>query len=215
MHVRNDTELIRFQGLTLRVSPATEVPAQLLLLIHGWTGDENSMWVFVRNFPPDFWIAAPRAPYATQPGGYSWLPGPHNRPTFEELRPAAQSLLDLVDAYAAENHLDAAHFDVMGFSQGAALVNCLALTHPDRIRRAAVLAGFMPQGSEDALQARPLHSKPYFVAHGTLDQLVSIEIGRRSAQLLQQAGADVTYCEDQVAHKISARCLHALQDFFS
>jgi predicted esterase len=33
--------------------------------------------------------------------------------------------------------------------------------------------------------------------------------------LLESAGADVTFCEDEVGHKVSAHCLHALEDFFA
>ncbi len=61
MRVQSETEITAFHGWTLRVQPAGETPARLLLLVHGWTGDENSMWVFVRNFDPHYWIIAPRA----------------------------------------------------------------------------------------------------------------------------------------------------------
>ncbi len=215
MHVQSDTELVAFRDWILRVRPATEAPARLLLLVHGRTGDENSMWVFVRNLPPSYWIVAPRAPYLTEPTGYSWRPGAHDRPTFDDLRPAVESLLKFVDAYADENYLDATQFDAVGFSQGAAMVNCIALLHPDRVQRASVLAGFVPAGAEELVEARPLKGKPFFVAHGTLDELVNIESGRRSAKLLEQAGANVTYCEDDVGHKLSAGCLRALNAFFS
>jgi len=42
------------------------------------------------------------------------------------------------------------------------------------------------------------------VAHGTQDQLVPIDRARTSIELLEQAGAQVTYCEDEVGHKLSA-----------
>jgi predicted esterase len=45
--------------------------------------------------------------------------------------------------------------------------------------------------------------------------MVSIDRGRASVAILEQAGAKVTYCEDDVAHKVSVRCLHALTDFFA
>ena len=218
MRVQSDTDLITFQNWTLRVRSSTSSSPRLLLLIHGWTGDENSMWVFVRNFPSEYWMIAPRAPYVTEPTGYSWRPphsGPRGGPGFEDLRPAAEALISLVDAYAAQNKIDAHQFDVMGFSQGAALTNTLALLYPERIRRAGVLAGFVPVGSESVLEKRPLNGKPFFVAHGTLDEMVKVEYARQSIQLLERAGAKVTYCEDEVGHKVSANCLRALERFFS
>jgi len=33
--------------------------------------------------------------------------------------------------------------------------------------------------------------------------------------MLERAGASVAYCEDEVGHKLSANCLHALENFFA
>ena len=157
MRIPNDAELTTFHDWTLRVRPASEGPARLLLLLHGWTGDENSMWVFVRNFSLDYWIIAPRAPYATEPSGYSWrasraprAPQPDARswPSLEDFHASADALIALVDDYAAQHQMDARQFDVIGFSQGAALTNAIALLYPERVRRAGVLSGFLPEGSE-------------------------------------------------------------------
>lgn len=214
---QNETQLVSYRDWTLRIRPAAH-GARLLLLVHGWTGDENSMWVFARNLSPHYWIVAPRAPYGTGPGGYSWRPdqrGDHDRPTFDHLAPAAGTLLTLIEAYAAENGVDASQLDAAGFSQGAGLVTILALTHPDRIRRAALLAGFVPEGSQPLIDANPLAGKPFFVAHGTRDERVPVAVARESVRLLERAGASVTYCEDDVGHKLSLKCLRALEAFLA
>jgi phospholipase/carboxylesterase len=214
---QSDTELVALQAWTLRVRRASREPARLLLLLHGWTGDENSMWVFVRNFPSDYWMVAPRAPHLARPGGYSWRPpqsGTHEPPGLEDLRPAAQALIALVDTCSTKWHLGNNAFDVIGFSQGAALTNALALLYPEQIRRAGVLAGFVPSGADALMRDHPLAGKPFFVAHGTVDEMVKVEDARQSVAMLQQAGADVTFCEDEVGHKLSAGCLRALETFF-
>lgn len=218
MRAQNNTDSIKFNDWTLRVRRSTSATPRLLLLIHGWTGDENSMWVFVRNFPDDYWMIAPRAPHTAEPFGFSWRPphnGTRNWASLEDLRPAAEALIRLADDYSAENKIEAHAFDVMGFSQGAALTNTLALLYPERIRRAAVLAGFIPADSESAVEKRPLNGKPFFVAHGTLDEMVRVEYARQSIQMLERAGANVTYCEDEVGHKVSVNCMRALEAFFS
>ena len=218
MRIPNDAELIAFHDWTLRVRPASKQPAHLLLLLHGWTGDENSMWVFVQNFPLDYWIIAPRAPYAAGPSGYSWRasrPNARGWPSLEDFHASADSLIAFVDNYAAQNQLDASQFDVMGFSQGAALTNAIALLYPERVRRAGVLSGFLPAESESLVEKRPLNSKPFFVAHGTLDEMVKIEYARQSVAMLERAGASVTFYEDEVGHKLSASGLHAVEEYFS
>ena len=196
-------------------------PARLLLLLHGWTGDENSMWIFVRNFPLDYWIIAPRAPYATEPSGYSWRSprapqsGTRGWPSLEDFHPSADALIALVDDYATQNQIEASQFDVIGFSQGAALTNAISLLYPERVRRAGVLAGFLPSESESLIEKRPLNGKPFFVAHGTLDEMVKIEYARQSVEMLERAGASVTFCEDEVGHKLGANGLHTLEEYFS
>jgi len=229
MRVPNDTELITFQDRIMRVRVATRQPARLLLLLHGWTGDENSMWVFMRNFSADYWIIAPRAPHPAEPSGYSWRApqsgtprhslwsqgDARGGPRFEDFRASADSLIALVDDYAAQNHIDASQFDVIGFSQGAAFTNVLALLYPERVRRAGVLAGFLPIGSESSIEKHPLNGKPFFVAHGTLDERVNIEYARQSVEMLERAGASVRFCQDEVGHKLSANGLRALEQFFA
>jgi phospholipase/carboxylesterase len=217
MQAANNTTLENFDNWTLRVRTPARTPARLLLMLHGWTGDENSMWVFARNFPTEYLLLAPRAPHPAPQGGFSWRPprtDSFGRPHLEDLRAAAEALIHLVDGYAAQSQVDAEQFDVMGFSQGAALSNVLTCLYPHRIRKAGILAGFMPSGMEEIVAQKPLVGKPIFVAHGTQDNMVPIDRARASMTLLEQAGAHVTYCEAEVGHKVSADCLRGLEYFF-
>jgi len=109
--------------------------------------------------------------------------------------------------------VDALQFDLMGFSQGAAMANLLAMLHPNRVRKMGVLAGFVPAGMEGLVSQKPLAGKNVFVAHGTQDQMIPLDRARASMALLEQAGAQVTYCEDEVGHKLGASCLRALEKY--
>jgi phospholipase/carboxylesterase len=223
----NETELLTFNNWTLRVRASQSASPRLLVLIHGWTGDENSMWVFTRNLSTDYWMMAPRAPHAGDPSGFSWRPpemqtlrhsfasqgGAFGRPGFESLEPAAGELMRLIDEYSASVKLDAKSFDLMGFSQGAAMVNVIGMLHPQRVRKMAVLAGFVPSDMETIVQQKPLAGKNIFMAHGTQDQMVPVERARASVEMLEKAGAQVTYCEDEVGHKLGATCMRALENY--
>ena len=203
-------------GWTLRTQASESTSPRLLALIHGWTGDENSMWVFTRRFPPDYWMIAPRAPHKADPSGYSWRPPQpelFGRPSLEALKPAAEALIKLIDEYAASVKIDARQFDVVGFSQGGAMVNALGLLYPKRVRKMGVLAGFVPYQMESMIESKPLVGKNIFVAHGTKDEMVTIDRARASMDLLEKAGATITYCEDEVGHKLSSNCLRALEAY--
>ncbi len=217
MQTPTETELIQFEGWTLRVLPSAK-PKRLMLLIHGFTGDENSMWVFARGLPSYYWMIAPRAPLSDGASGYTWRPQPQSdfgKPTLDQLRPPAEELIRLVDAYQASTGIESSVIDVMGFSQGAVMSNVLAFLYPHRIRKVGILAGFIPSGLEELIPNRPLEGKEIFVTHGTKDETVTIDRARQSIQLLEDAGARVTYCEDEVGHKVSVKCLNALKNFFT
>jgi phospholipase/carboxylesterase len=214
----NNTSLISFGNWTLRIRESTDPAPRLLLLIHGHTGDENTMWVFARSMSDQYWMVAPRAPYTAEDGGFSWRT--LQTRNYDELSPemlgsVAEALISLVDEYSASAGIEASVFDVMGFSQGAAVSSVLAFMYPERIRKTGLLAGFVPKGLKEQLTQRPLEGKPFFVAHGTKDETVPIARARASIALLERAGAQVTYCEDAVGHKVSLTCLHALQKFFA
>ena len=215
-----ETQLIQFEDWTLRIRESEGPNAKLMLLIHGLTGDENSMWVFARDLPANYWIVAPRAPYTADAGGYSWRAsqfGNLDEPGLDWFRQSAEVLIHLVDSYSASvgREADSSIFDVMGFSQGAGMCNVLTFLHPQRIHKTGILAGFVPSGLEELVSQRPLEGKPYFVAHGTKDETVTVERARASVALLELAGATVTYCEDDVAHKVSMTCLRALKQFLT
>lgn len=215
----NNTGLIDFDGWTLRVRESSNEDRRLLVLVHGLTGDENSMWVFTRNLSPAYWMIAPRAPHVSSLGGYSWKEGTDSsdtdRPTMEQLRAGAEALISMVDEYSISLGIDAQTFDVMGFSQGGAVCSLLGFLYPARIGKTAILAGFVPQGLEEHVSRRPLDGKTIFVAHGTRDETIDVDRARASVAILEEAGAQVTYCEDEVGHKVSAGCLRALKEFFS
>jgi phospholipase/carboxylesterase len=165
-------------------------------------------------------MIAPRAPYPSQmeQGGYTWrLPQFENmnQVSLDVLRSSAEGLIQLVDQYAASVGLEASTFDAMGFSQGAAMSNVLAFLYPQRIQKVGILAGFVPAELEKLVSQRPLEGKSFFVAHGTKDESVTVDRARESIKILEQAGAQVTYCEDDVGHKVSLTCLRALKEFFA
>jgi phospholipase/carboxylesterase len=187
-------------------------------MLHGRTGDENSMWVFADKFPDDVSLVVPRAPHPASPRGYSWTPPgiqEEQRAGLDDLRDSATAVVSMLDAFATQQEIRAEQFDVIGFSQGAALACSVALEHPHRIRRLAMLAGFVPRGAEGIIASQPLKGIPVFVAHGTQDELVAIDLAHKSMALLERAEAQLTYCEAQIGHKVSAACLRELQKFFA
>lgn len=210
------TELQTIAGWTVRVrTPESAGPHPIILMLHGWTGDENAMWVFARRMPPEALLIAPRGPVPVGPGGFGW----HDNlgetwPRVEHFRPAVESLVDLLTPFNFPSGDLDQPLRLVGFSQGAALAFTFALLNPKWIRAVAGLSGFLPAGAASLVQGKPLRGKPVFMAHGTQDVLVPVERAREAVRVLQQAGARVAYCEDDVGHKLSTACFSSLGAFF-
>jgi phospholipase/carboxylesterase len=194
------------------------------LLIHGWTGNENVMWIFTYRLSPRYLILAPRGLYPAPEGGYGWEPRLQpSWPKVEDFRPAIDDLLYLLDDLGNGDNRslsnvvrpDFSKLNILGFSQGAALAYTLALLYPERVQRLAGLAGFLPEDAADLVGSRPLLDKPVFIAHGRLDKRVPVERARTSVSLLEEAGANVSYCEGEVGHKLAAPCFKRLEQFFA
>jgi phospholipase/carboxylesterase len=186
----------------------------VFLLLHGLTGDEDVMWVFASRLPANALLIAPRGLHSSALGGYSWLPEYERQwPVVADFRPAVKALLELLNP----NFFPAADFSnlsLVGFSQGAALAYTFGLLHAEKVRALAGLSGFLPEDAPRYIAGWPLQGKRVFVAHGTQDDTVPVERARWAVQTLQQAGARVIYCEDDVGHKLSASCFNGLEGFF-
>jgi phospholipase/carboxylesterase len=195
--------------------PAGPGPFPLILMLHGWTGDENAMWVFAARLPKDALLVAPRGLYSTPLGGYGWHEHkPKAWPWVDDFQPTIEALREILSPEHFPE-VDFANVRMVGFSQGAALAFSFALLYPYQVRALASLSGFLPDGATALARNRPLQGKQVFMAHGARDHLVPVEKARQAAEILQQAGAQVTYCEHDVGHKLSAGCFNSLEAFFS
>lgn len=208
-------ERILFDDWVVRVHiPEGQGPFPVFLLLHGWTGDEDAMWIIASRLPKHALILAPRGVFTAGPRGYAWYeastkPWPHMG-DFDIANQRLSQLLNL--ALFPQGNFDQLH--VVGFSQGAAAGYAFTLLNPERVSSLAGLAGFMPEGSSYFAKDGRLKRLPVFVTHGTQDVMVPVEYARESVSILEQAGAKVTYCEDDVGHKLSASCFRGLEKFY-
>jgi phospholipase/carboxylesterase len=210
-----DIETRQFNGWVHKVRfPSGHPPHPLTIMLHGFTGDEKSMWIFARQVPENHLVLAPRGIYPSPQGGFSWV---------EERTPplspegafsgALKALQRLIEAALKDYSQASDKINLLGFSQGAALAFLYALERPGDVTAVAGLSGFLPHGERPNLQ-QPLAGVPIFLAHGTQDDRIPVERARAAVQALEEAGGDVTYCEDEVGHKLSTTCFRALANFF-
>lgn len=98
---------------------------------------------------------------------------------------------------------------VAGFSQGGAVAYTTGLTHPKPLAGVIALSTYLPVTQlvdEEATEAN--RRVPIFAAHGTEDDVVSIELGLRARDFLVQKGYSCQWHEYPMPHSV---CLEEIQ----
>ena len=194
----------------------------LVVLVHGKAGNDQVMWAFARLFRDiKAVIVSPEAPYPDPQGGWSWWLSELNQcPTdvsHEVLGGAVNVLGDFVAKFVGYHGLDPRLVVGMGFSQGAAVLSSLAICQPQLCHLAILLAGFVPDLVLDQL---PRHQKvsqniqpSFFIAHGSLDNVIPLESAELGCSVLRSAGYDVEMVVDDVGHKVGVNAQKCLRSW--
>jgi phospholipase/carboxylesterase len=203
-------------SLVARIRPAAGTPEGALVLFHGRGADELDLFPLLDAFDPERRLvgATPRGPLALPPGGAHWyvlggIGTPEARTFFSSYEAASEWL----DAFVAEAGLEFERVVLGGFSQGGVMTYSLGLG-AGRPRPAGLIAlsSFMPtvEGLSLDLSA-PL--PPVAIGHGTQDNVIGVEWGRRARATLEAAGADVLYRETPMFHQIDPDFIRAIADW--
>ena len=187
---------------------ADQPPHPALLLLHGRGSNELDLLAMAPELEPRFFLVSARAPYAWQ-GGFRWYEqdGPDRADDAAFLNSLAllvKLLEDLPEAYP----IDPARLFLLGFSQGAMMSNAVTLTVPERVAGAVLLSGYQPDLARLDVRREALRGKPVFVAPGTYDALLPVELGRIVRDTLSGLGVDLTYREYPMDHQVILPELH-------
>jgi len=217
MQMKSEFQTLEIRDWVIRYrEPGGNGPRPVILLLHGWMGDEESMGIFSSRLPNEYLILAPRGIFPATNGGFSWYPiREPGWPVLETFKPAIYELLELINSWPLTAPWgDFSRFRLAGFSQGAALAYAFTLLYPERVQAVAGLAGFLPRDVESYLKNISLKGIIVYVSHGLRDDIVPVEKARETVKLFKRVGADVTFCESDVGHKLSADCFKGLEVFF-
>lgn len=207
-------DIHKFEDWRYRIyQPVEKVEYPTIFLFHGLGGDLKSMDIFARRLMPDAAVVSLQGLFPAPKGGYQWLnDSQHQDIWVDDFLPAVEAFMEFLRNANIYNE-SIKGVRLAGFSQGAAFVYSFALLKPNLVHCFAGLAGFTPNGSEAIARNKPLLGKPGLIAHGKLDRIIPIRYARESRRILEEAGATITYCEDEVGHKIGADCFPGFASF--
>ena len=204
--------------LSALVRPAAGDAEGALVLFHGRGADERDLFPLLDALDPERRLVAatPRGPLSLPPGGAHWYAlggiGTPEPTTFLASLDAARIWVDrfLEDAGFAHDRLV-----LGGFSQGGVMAYSLGLG-ARRPRPAAIVAfsSFIPTVPGFELDLSP-PLPPVAIGHGTMDNVIGVEWGRRARALLEDAGAEVLYRETPMFHQIDPEFVRTLSGWIS
>ena len=201
-----------FLGFVHRFVPAQTSDAPTLLLLHGTGGDENDLLPVGRMLDERAALLSPRGKILE-----------HGMPRFfrrlaegvfdhEDLMDRTHELAGFVDRAVDEYDIDQRRLFAVGFSNGANVAASLLLTYPRLLAGAILLRAMVPFEPD---KTPDLSRIPVYLAAGRSDQMVPPENTERLAQVLREAGADVTLDWQPGGHGIGPAEIRAARNWFA
>ncbi len=200
-------------SLAARIRPAAGTPAGALVLFHGRGADELDLFPLLDAFDPERRLvgATPRGPLSLPPGGAHWyVLGGIGTPEAQTFFASYTAAAEWLDAFVGEQGLGFEQVVLGGFSQGGVMTYALGLgTGRPRPAGLIALSSFIPTVEGFSLDLSP-PLPPVAIGHGTLDNVIGVEWGRRARAALEEAGAEVLYRETPMFHQIDPEFVRAI-----
>lgn len=204
--------LIREPKIKLEKNP-------LLLLIHGYGSNEADLFSFAAELPKEYYIVSARAPYDMQYGSYAWyainFDADQNKfSDNDQARTSRDLIVKFIDELSANYPIDAQNITLIGFSQGSILSYAVALSHPEKVQRVVAMSGYVNPDILDENYLRNSYSNlKIFTSHGTVDQVIPVEWGRKATPFLEKLGINTIYKEYPIGHGVSPQNFHDFKNW--
>lgn len=183
--------------------PDAVPPSPALVVVHGYGQTAPDFLNEARPLAPaDFTLVAPQ--------GFNQIPSRSQRritfswmSSFEKadsIKRNNEFLGSLIKNLGAEKALHPGRVALLGFSQGSSVVYRLAARHPERFRAVISLCADIPPDVEAEIER--LKGISFMVLYGLKDPLIPNEKSIHAANVLRQAGHDVTEIPFDAGHLI-------------
>ena len=214
-----------FEQLTINDSKVLFRPAAdaneckgTLVLLHGYGADEYDLMGLAPYFDANLQVFSIRGPGATMYGGASWFDidmfadGSLKFNTEQALE-SHQRVISILQALQVDDRFQIDKYILAGFSQGASISNMVTLAQPDLIKALLIMSGRLTEDVAKLLANKgDLKGLPVFAGHGTNDQVIPIEFGRKIVEFWSDLPVELDHHEYTMAHEI---CQDELQDIQS
>lgn len=192
----------------------SNVPYPMIICLHGRGADMRDLAGLAPAIDQTGYVyVCPNAPVAVPIGpglmGRAWYePGGDANPVAVE---RALSALDtLVDEVLDRYRVPPGQALLLGFSQGGAMTYRYGLPRPERFSSLVILSGALRNPDALLSQLPSGREQPIFIAHGTGDSMLSIDLSREAVAFLEAQGYRPQYHEYPMGHEINFAVLNDL-----
>ena len=189
-----------------------EAKLPLVIVLHGRGADANDLADLAPYIDDGFRFVFPNAPRRFEPApgmtfGYTWFDG--LPPEQKSLEYSRNLLLEFIDEIVAKYPTPAGKIVLAGFSQGGMMSLDVGFRTKQKIAGIVVMSGAL---YEDDLP--PFREEiPVLIVHGTLDEMINVNMARRARRVIEEHGVDVGYHEFPMGHQVSAESLAIVTEF--
>jgi phospholipase/carboxylesterase len=188
-----------------------------IVAFHGRGTDENDLLPLIEALHlEEFAVISVRAPHRFGPGslmgGFTWYEiGEEGTPDRDTFVSSVELVGHFMTQIKSGYPIDLERMFLLGFSQGAVMSHAIGLMDPSHVRGIVALSGYVPYRSGLPLKLSDLGNLSVFVSHGAWDEIIPVELGRTSVELLRKAGAKLSYHEYPMGHQVSEETLRDLR----
>lgn len=203
--------------------PTEELTSEtpVLFMFHGYGSNEEDLFSFASELPEELFIISAQAPYALPPQGYAWYAlefdangakSSNDAQAIESRDLIAEFITDACEAYG----LNANNVTLLGFSQGTILSYAVALSYPEKVKNVVALSGYISEPIlAEGYQNKSHQHLNFYVSHGTVDQVLPIELARNSKTTLDSLQIPYVFEEYPVGHGVAPQNFYSFRSWLA
>ena len=131
----------------------------------------------------------------------------------EGLRASQAAIEQLIAAEVARG-IPASRIVLAGFSQGGAIAFQTGLRHPQRLAGIMALSTYLPlAGTVEDERSAANRDLPVFMAHGSVDPMISISRAQQSRKMLEALGYPLEWHEYPMPHSVCPQEITDISDW--
>lgn len=181
----------------------------VVILLHGYGSDENDLFSFAEDLPPELLIISVKAPYALQPYGNAWysinFDGVQGKFSDNvQARESRDKISFFIDEVIQNYPVDPENITLLGFSQGTILGLAVGLSFPNKIKNIVALSGYINQDIlVSGYDNNDFSKLSVYSSHGSEDQVIPVDWARKTPHFLGNLDIECVYSEFPVGHGVA------------